>query len=162
MLGSLISNSVVVSNANAPTTPAHTQTYSFMSGVTVQVAFKLLVLDRVLEEDSAMGDACGPYVQIYNLMCGVTVQVAFKLLVLDRVLEEDSVTGDAYGPYVQIYNLMCGVTVQVAFKLLVLDRVLEEDSVTGDAYGPYDADLVERERKRLRVEKVRPEALLCL
>ena len=55
---------------------------------------------------------------------------------------------------------MCGVTVQVAFKLLVLDRVLEEDSVTGDAYGPYDADLVERERKRLRVEKVQPEALL--
>lgn len=55
---------------------------------------------------------------------------------------------------------MCGISVQVAFKLLVLDRVLEEDSVTGDAYGPYDADLVERERKRLRVEKVRPGALL--
>ena len=56
---------------------------------------------------------------------------------------------------------MCGIMVQVAFKLLVLDRVLEEDSVTGDAYGPFDADLVDRERARLRVQKVGPEALLC-
>ena len=48
---------------------------------------------------------------------------------------------------------------QVAFKLLVLDRMLEEDGVTGDAYGPYDADLVERERARLRVQKVRRGAL---
>ena len=87
--------------------------------------------------------------------------MAFELLVLDRVLEEDSVTGDAHG-HTKNYGLMCGVTVQVAFKLLVLDRVLEEDSVTGDAYGPYDADLVERERKRLRVEKARPEAHLCI